>query len=90
MLIPQSSLLLDLVLGRAVGICCLDPPIRVLPHPGAIWIQYVLLSAGVFDGLDAILLYPLDGSIRKDRLFFTISKNALDGSIRESTIDKNK
>ena len=58
--------MLDLVLCRAVRVRCLDAAVRVFSDSRAIWIEDVLLPAGVLDGLDAVFLDALDGSVRED------------------------
>lgn len=69
----------------SVGIRFLDPAVWVLSYPGAIRKEDILLSASVLNGLDPILLNPLNGSISEDGLFLAVCKDALDRAVREAT-----
>ena len=60
--------------------------VREFSNTNAVWIEDVFLSICEFDGLDARLFDFLDRTIREDRLFFTIFKNALNRAVRESII----
>lgn len=84
-----GSISLDLILGRAVCVRCLDAAVGVLSHASAIRIEDVLLPAGVLDGLHAILLDSLDSAISKNGLFLAICKYALDCAVWESIFQKS-
>lgn len=84
-----GSISLDLILGRAVCVRCLDAAVGVLSHASAVRIEDVLLPAGVLDGLHAILLDSLDGAVSENGLFLAICKYALDRAVWESISQKS-
>lgn len=67
-----------------VRVSFFDSTIGIFPHPRAIWVKNVFLATGVLYGFDAVLFYPLDCTISENALLLAISKNALNGSIRET------
>ena len=85
-----GSISLDLILGRAVCVRCLDAAVGVLPHSRSIRIQNVLLPTRIFDCLHAILFNSLDCAVSKYRLFLSVSEYTLYCAIWESIQIKSK
>lgn len=71
------------LLNRAIRICFLDAAIWVLSDTCSIREEYVFLTTCIFNSLNTILLNPLNGTVCKYALFFTVCEDTFDRAVGE-------